>query len=53
MRSSLLCMDLLHLQRAGATTRRCGVWAYHCGGFSCYGAQAPGAQASAVVAHGL
>ena len=32
---------------------RCGAWASHCGGFSCCGAQALGAQASVVVAHGL
>ena len=31
----------------------CGTRASHCGGFSCCGAQAPGVQASVVVAHGL
>ena len=31
----------------------CGAWASHCGDFSCYRAQAPGAWASVVVAHGL
>ena len=40
------------LQRAGATLR-CGVWASHCGGFSCCRAQAPGTRASVVVAGGL
>ena len=32
---------------------RCYAWASHCGGFSCCGAQALGAWASVVVAHGL
>ena len=32
---------------------RCGVWASHCGGFSCFGARSLGALASVVVAHGL
>ena len=31
----------------------CGARAPHCGGFSCCGAQAPGARASVVVARGL
>ena len=31
----------------------CSAWASHCGGFSCCRAQALGAQAPAVVAHGL
>ena len=31
----------------------CGARASYCGGFSCCGAQAVGAQVSAVVAHGL
>ena len=31
----------------------CGAWASHCGGFSCCGAWALGAQASVVVAHRL
>ena len=34
-------------------TLRCGVWASHCGGFSCCGAQALGARASVVVVRGL
>ena len=34
-------------------TLRCGVWASHCSGFSCCGAQAIGTWASVVVAHGL
>ena len=34
-------------------TLRCGVRASHCGGFSCCRAQALGAWASVVVAHGL
>ena len=34
-------------------TLRCGVRASHCGGFSYCGAQAQGAWASVVVAHGL
>ena len=38
--------------RAGATLR-CGARASHCGGFSCCGARALGAQASVVVARGL
>ena len=38
---------------AARATLRCGVWASHCGGFSCCGARAPGAWASVVVAHGL
>ena len=31
----------------------CGVWAFHCGGFFCCGAQALGTQASIAVSHGL
>ena len=50
--SSLLCVGFLQLWRAGATLR-CGVWASHCGGFSCCGARALGAWASVVVARGL
>ena len=34
-------------------TLRCGAWASHCGGFSCCGAWAVGAQASVAVARGL
>ena len=40
------------MRRAG-TTLHCGARASHCGGFSCCGARALGAQASVVVAHGL
>ena len=50
--SLLLLAGFLQLWRAGATLR-CGVWASHCGGFSCCGAQALGTWASVVVAHGL
>ena len=57
--SSLLRAGFLQLWRAGATLH-CGAWASHCGGFSCCGAQAPGARAqqlwrvgSVVVARGL
>ena len=39
-------------ERQGATLR-CGVWASHCGGFSCCGARALGTWASVVVAHRL
>ena len=35
------------------TTPRCGAWASHCGGFSCFGARALGAGASVVAARGL
>ena len=49
---SLLRAGFLCLRRAGATLL-CGAWASYCGGFSCCGAQALGAQASVVVAHGL
>lgn len=41
----------LQLQWAGATP--CGAWAFHCSGFSCCRAQAPGVQASLVVARGF
>ena len=40
------------VRRAGATPR-CSARASHCGGFSCCGAQAPGARTSAAVARGL
>ena len=50
--SSLLHAGFLWLQRVGATVR-CGVWASHCGGFSCCRARALGTRASVVVAHGL
>ena len=50
--SLLLHMGFLYLQRAG-TTLPCSVQASHCGGFSCCGAQALGAQASVAVARGL
>ena len=38
---------------SGRATLRHGARAPHCSGFSCCGARAPGAWASAVVAHGL
>ena len=50
--SLLLRAGFLWLQRVRATLR-CGARASHCGGFSCCGAQAVGAWASVVVAHGL
>ena len=50
--SSLLRAGFLQLRRAGATLR-CGVWASHCGGFSCCRAQSLGVRASVVVACGL
>ena len=50
--SLLLCTGLLQLRRVGATLCR-GARASHCGGFSCCRAQALGARASVVVAHGL
>ena len=50
--SSLLHVGFLQLWRAGPT-RPCGVRASHCGGFSCCGALALGAQASVVVVHRL
>ena len=49
-RSSLLHLDFLRLWQAGATLH-CNVRASHCGVFSGCRARAPGAQASAVVAH--
>ena len=48
---SSLCAGPLQLHWAGATLC-CGALAPHCSGLSC-GAQAPDAQASAAVAHGL
>ena len=42
----------LPLVVASGATLRCGAWAY-CGGFSCWGARALGAQASVVVTRGL
>ena len=45
-----VCMYVCILATLGLC---CGVWASHCGGFSCCGAQALGARASVVVAHGL
>ena len=36
--SSLLCASSLYLWQAG-TTLCWGVWASHCGGFSCWGLQ--------------
>ena len=50
--SSLLHVGFLQSQQAGAALC-CGAWASYCGGFSCCGAQALGAWASVVVAHGL
>ena len=50
--SLLLRVGFLQLRQTGATLR-CGARASHCGGFSCCGAQALGARASVVVAHGL
>ena len=52
VRSSLLCTGFLQLCSAGATLG-CGAQASHCGGFSCCGARALGAQASVVVVRGL
>ena len=43
----------LSLVAASGTTLHCCVRASHCGGFSCCGAQALGARASVVAAHGL
>ena len=43
----------LSLVAESGGTLCCGVQASHCGGFSFYGAQALGSQASVVVAHGL
>ena len=48
----MLHAGFLQLWQVGATVR-CGVWASHCSGFSCCGAQALGAQASVVAAHWL
>ena len=50
--SSLLRVGPLQSRRVGATLP-CGALAPHCGGLSCRGARAPGARASAAVAHGL
>ena len=52
IRSSLLRVGFLYLQRAGATLH-CGARASHCGGFSCCGAWALGARVSVVVARRL
>ena len=46
-------MHRLSLVVASGATLPCGVWASHCGGFSCCGAQALGARASVVAARGL
>ena len=43
----------LSLVVASGATLPCGVWASHCGGFSCCGARALGTQASVVAACGL
>ena len=45
-------MSLLVDPMNGATLR-CGAWASHCGGFSCFRALALGARASVVVARKL
>ena len=50
--SLLLCVGFVQLRGAGATLG-CGVQAFHCGGFSCCGAQALGTQTSVVVVCGL
>ena len=50
--SSLLHTVFLQLRPLRAILR-CGVWASHCGGFSCCGAQALSTQASIIVAHRL
>ena len=42
----------LSCDEQGELPSSCGVWASHCGGFSC-GAQVQGEQASVVAAHGL
>ena len=52
VRSSLLRVGFLWLQRGGATLRG-GAQASHCGGCSCCGARALGVRASVVVARGL
>ena len=51
--SSLPYMGLLQLWQAGATLQLLCIWASYWSGFSCCGAQAPGAQASVVAAYGL
>ena len=43
----------LSLVAASGATLGCGARASHCGGFSCWGAQALGTRASVVVARGL
>ena len=50
--SSLLRAGFLQLRQVGATLR-CSAQASHCGGFSCCGALALGAQTSEVVVRGL
>ena len=50
--SLLLRWAFLQLWRVGLLSSCC-VWASHCNGFSCYGAQAVGEWVSVVVAHGL
>ena len=46
----LVGFSLVVVSRA---TLHCGARASHCGGLSCCGARALGAQASVIVAHGL
>ena len=48
-----LFLAVLGLRCCTRAFSSCGEQASHCGGFSCCGAQALGAQASVVVAHGL
>ena len=50
--SSLLHAGFLWLWQI-VTTLHCGLWASHCSGFSCRGAQILGTWASIIVAHGL
>ena len=47
------CAQAFSSCRGGGATLSCGARASHCGGFSCCGARALGAQGSIVVAHGL
>ena len=48
-----LFLAVLGLHCCAGATLHCGARVSHCGGFSCCGAQAVGAQASVVVAHGV
>ena len=49
---SLLCQLFSTCGQQGLLCS-CGVWAFHCGGFSCCRAWALGMQASVAVAHGI